>query len=360
MSIFLMKQSPMQQAPLPAHRAARAMRKSSHGGNNYAVCTLDFLKERKFMKPFFKITLLSLSMFTVLLHSGSGQESWKRTVCPQSGYVYSLALDSSGQIFAGTGANGVYYYKDNTWKAISSLLENIAAYTVIVDSKGHLFTGTDDGVFVSKNEGERWSEVSNGLKNEFINCLTINLTREIIFAGTGGGGIFRSFDDGYNWYEVNNGLKDKAILSLTTDKNNVIYAGTDKEGVFLSTDNGTTWKQIKEGLPISSILSLTSTASGYVFAGTREGLYRLSNLDKEWFRIAKGITAKSIYALTMSDGGKLYAGTDEGIFRSNDEGITWIKDSEGMKNAAVISLLSGNGGYVYAGTNTGEVFIKKY
>ncbi len=305
-----------------------------------------------------QLTLLLLVLILGTTTSMFAQSGLSKTYGPGTGNVYSLAIDTNGVVYAGTGANGVYYYKNGeTWKLLTTSLQGFATYAVAVDSRSHLYAGTDNGVCIVLSSSVRWAGAINGLKNQFITSLTINRSREINFAGTGGGGIFRSFDDGLYWFEADNGLKDKALHCLTTDANNVLYAGTDKAGVFFSTDNGTNWSSFGNGLPVSSILSLLASKSGSLFAGTREGLFRSSAKDQEWAPLQNGLKAKAIYALAQSATGNLYAGTDEGLFQSSDIGRTWVQVTSSAQTSAILSLVTDGKGHVYLGTDKGEVYV---
>ena len=119
--------------------------------------------------------LLVLSAVLILPHCGKKkpvspsptQISWQQTNGPSGERVVSLAINSSGQIFAGT------------------------------------FGG---GVFRSTNNGANWSQINTGLTTAYVNALAIN-SSVFIFAGAGGG-VFRSTDNGANWSQINTGLTE--------------------------------------------------------------------------------------------------------------------------------------------------------
>ncbi len=77
---------------------------------------------------------------------------WEQTNGPFGGTVSSLAINSNGDIFAGTPFGGVFRSSDN---------------------------------------GDNWTQINTGLTHTDVNALAINSNGEI-FAGTQLGGVFRS------------------------------------------------------------------------------------------------------------------------------------------------------------------------
>ena len=124
---------------------------------------------------------------------------WEQTNGPFGGTVNSLAINSNGEIFAGTVFGGVFRSSDN---------------------------------------GGNWSAINTGLTDTRVRALAINSNGEI-FAGTNGGGIFRSTDNGDNWSAINTGLTTTNVSALAINSSGAIFAGGD--GVFRSSDNGDNW-----------------------------------------------------------------------------------------------------------------------
>ena len=113
-------------------------------------------------------------------------------------------------------------------------------YSLAINSSGHIFAGTDGyGVFRSTDNGVSWTQTSN----YEVHCLAIN-SSEHIFVGTTVG-VFRSIDNGDNWTQINTGLKYNGLIhiwSLAINSSGYIFAATS-EGFYRSTDNGDNWIQ---------------------------------------------------------------------------------------------------------------------
>lgn len=99
-----------------------------------------------------KKNIILLSLAILLPFLSNAQDFWQSANGPYAGYIRSLAINSSGHIFAGTYS---------------------------------------DGVFLSTNNGDDWASINTGLTNNGVSCLAINPGGHI-FAGTAGGGVYRT------------------------------------------------------------------------------------------------------------------------------------------------------------------------
>jgi ligand-binding sensor domain-containing protein len=60
-----------------------------------------------------------------------------------------------------------------------------------LNSSAELFVGTKEGVFRSPDRGVTWLSMNDGLPNRYARSLLVN-SEGYLFVGTNGGGIFRS------------------------------------------------------------------------------------------------------------------------------------------------------------------------
>ena len=123
---------------------------------------------KKLINSFFFISLI-LVFSVSTLHA---QDFWEQTSGPGGGEVQSLAINSTGHIFAGTSGGGVFRSTDN---------------------------------------GDSWTEINNGLTSAVVLSLAINSTGHI-FAGTSGGGVFRSLESTTSVREVAGQLPSSFFL----------------------------------------------------------------------------------------------------------------------------------------------------
>ena len=118
------------------------------------------------------------------------------------GGVFTLAINKSGHIFAGTHRGGIYRSLDSgdNWSQVNNGLTTNAWVTSLdITDSGYVFTGTSSGIYLSTNNGDNWTVINTGLPDfTFVFALAINGAGHI-FAGTDGNGMFRSTDNGDNW-----------------------------------------------------------------------------------------------------------------------------------------------------------------
>ena len=125
---------------------------------------------------------------------------------------------------------GVYKSADKgeTWTAVNNGLKTLDVDSVQVNHKGVVFAGTDDGVFISRNKGESWSQTSLDKEVEIIAIDPIGT----IFVGTKKNGLFVSFDDSATWSRVES-VPEAYVSGIAIDaKGTTIYAVVNGVGVF--------------------------------------------------------------------------------------------------------------------------------
>jgi hypothetical protein len=143
----------------------------------------------------------------------------------------------------------------------------------IIDS--NLFAGVYDygddigGLFLSTNNGKKWSSFNNNLTNENIISLAVIGTN--IFAVTFPNNIFISTDKGSKWTAVNNDLTVSNVYGFAVSGENLFTA--TRNGVFLSTNNGINWSDVNNGLVNKAVSSLAINETN-LYAGTSSGVWR--------------------------------------------------------------------------------------
>lgn len=242
-------------------------------------------------------------------------------------YVWAIAKKSGGRMFAAT-EKGLYASTDkgSTWSLKSFAGKDVRA--IAVDQSGNLFAGTwGFGMFKSTDNGTTWSEVNGGLSCNAIHSLIVNDNDEI-FAGTFGSGVEKSSDHGSSWTKLNLGFD--YVWSLASSSN-ALYAGTYGKGLFKSTDNGDTWNRCA-GVASSFIYDVAATADGKnVFAcAWGAGVYSLSNESNDFTSIGMaGFNSSAVFFNPASK--KLMVGTGDGAIYTTDLSVTDVKNSASTK-----------------------------
>lgn len=197
-----------------------------------------------------------------------------------------------------SGRKIVYKSIDNglTWKATNNGL-NIDGNHVL---SMNIFRGDDNwvyistapstkrsGVFVTKNGGDSWSNVTGNLPDRYFMDIAIDpVDREtayIVLGGYDAGRIFKTTNGGINWIDISGNLPNVPTLSVTIDPfdRTNIYVGNDL-GVYFTYDSGKNWIRLNDGLPeavIAMDLSVSYPNKKLRLATHGNGAYQLPLLS---------------------------------------------------------------------------------
>ena len=287
---------------------------------------------------------------------------------------------------------GVYRSTDSgqSWQQVHQGLtdyRNLRCLTMSPD--GHLYGGTEHGLFRSENSGDQWDLI--GVPGSAVNSL-YSTDSNFLFAGTfwefdvgqlfrspdygatwikadaglqgaivgdmitlaGGGllvgtsrGLFRSDDEGLNWAPA--GLSDLWVSVLQQFSGDLIYAswvdvyGSRAPGFGVSDDGGVTWSTLAE-IQASAVAGNAE----FLFVGAEANVYRSSDQGITWTSAA---IPAWVFHLGFSPDGTLLAGTRDGLFRSIDDGLTW--QASGFSSMRVYDFIVDRQGVQLAGTASG-------
>ena len=133
--------------------------------------------------------------------------------------------------------------------------------------EGVLYTGSDDGlVYVSKNSGKTWKNISGNLPKELwvSNVYASNHDEKVVYLSLDGYRwdnfspyLFKSKNYGKTWESISSNLPDSPINVVIEDNVNedILYVGND-HGVYISLDQGKTWEPFDNGLTSAAVHDL--------------------------------------------------------------------------------------------------------
>ncbi len=196
--------------------------------------------------------------------------------------VKSIAAKGNN-IYIGTYGGGVYVSpaKVISWKAVNDGLSgNDMTVLSVALSGSRIFIGTIDGnVFSSACPGISWTHVLSAPEYQMyapgsVNC--VGVTKENYLVAGSNSGVFLSADNGNKWTALNKGMRDSTVISMSIS-GNALLAGTHGGSVYISFDNGKNWKEISDGLSKASVISVAA-GDKYYFAGTGgKGIWKLTH-----------------------------------------------------------------------------------
>jgi len=182
------------------------------------------------------------------------------------------------------GTNRIYQTEDGAqlWNSISPDLsrqlenEKIGTVTTIAVAPSNsdvIYTGMDDGlVWVSKNYGQDWEDISDSLPFRWVTRVVVHPDSDNIAYVTFSGlrwkdpqpHVFRTTDFGNSWQDISSNLPDVPVNAFAIDPKypSVLYLGSDV-GAFISMNDGEDWSVLGEGLPLVVINDMKIQDSTY-------------------------------------------------------------------------------------------------
>jgi hypothetical protein len=210
---------------------------------------------------------------------------WQKETFRES-FVTGLFHGKQGP-YAISSWNGIYQYRaiSKQWIQIDQDLKDKSSHTVLETQQGHLYTGSESGIYQSTDHGKSWKHVFDPGPIHFFAEID-----GVIFAG-GSHRLWRS-EDGKTWIRTMNPDLFPAMISTIDDAVITITSGPEFAGyrpaneVMLSSDNGANWKRMFTSLPKSlhSINDLKKIGD-VLFACSSEGIFRSSDAGSTWEHI---------------------------------------------------------------------------
>jgi photosystem II stability/assembly factor-like uncharacterized protein len=216
-----------------------------------------------------------------------------------------------------------------------------------------LYLGTGDGLYRAQRKGDGFTTELAGFAGcgEFRAPVVADVRDpRTVYAGTTKAGMFRSRDAGQTWHEINNGIVYKNIWSLVQHPTTgALYAGTSPAGVFVSTNQGDSWAECDQlpTLPttkgwtgpvpphVSRLkgLALSQADPQVIYGAIEEGwAVRSQDGGHTWEQIATGLNHDGHWIVTLPSGPRsVVASTGGGMFRSDDGGEHWLESNKGLE-----------------------------
>lgn len=248
-----------------------------------------------------------------------------------------LASDDAGRTFAASNRGFAQRY-------VSSVVVDRSApqtlYAGLMNDKEF------GGVFVSRNGGVDWQQLSAGLDGRDVLSLQ-QADDGTLVAGTNRG-VFLLPADGSVWRATGTVLREKVLISAKTRRRKPAkkvasrgsQAGSELEaqvnyveltpkkwflaslaGLFVSNDEGKSWRS--EEVAGDKGFIRVKAAESLVLAITHKGAWLLDDNGESWNRLPLPPYVGTVYSGAITPGPELWLATREGAFRSKDRGATW-------------------------------------
>lgn len=274
------------------------------------------------------------------------------------GFESALAVTSAPQTrirvggtawFLGTN-QGLFRSTDQgqRWEHLPALRDQSVNALLHRHNQGsvEVFAGTEQGLYVSRDTGLSWLAAPGFPHPQSQMVYALVIWQDRLVVGTGKGlyslpldRLIPALPEASDAWLPARGLGDRAILSLRQDSGS-LYVGTD-QGVYRSVpgavleSRGDRWEALDAGLTATAGRTLLIT-NNQLLVGTEQGLFATAATGPRlepvsWSRSNPGLLNTQITALASSqDGTTILAGTTAGGYRSTSGGRTWEPWDEGL------------------------------
>lgn len=304
----------------------------------------------------------------VVVSSDNGKNWTKKNTGLTNTNVLSLASGSS-KIYAGTSGGEIFITNDNceSWSKLYpkdsiKIFKKINTITVF---DNNILIGTNNGVFLSTDEGNNWIQKNSGLFFDPLLIYSLVINGEYVYAATYRG-LFRSSLEKIVWEEYQIGTVTAQFVTVAVE-DSIIITGRSGD-LFISKNGGKSWDNKKFLHEIQDLKILNKE----MYCGTIGGIYKSTDLGESWIDLNKGIGNTLINTITANSNG-LYAATyGNGVFISSDNGDNWKEINSGLENSystsftnSIISegsevYLASMNGFYYSSDSGKNWINKKY
>ena len=261
----------------------------------------------------------STSVNATAIDAGKG---WHKGGCLQNFPVGDVSALPSGRILAAINASTYPYYSDDnaaSWLPLKTFSGNYVISKILSTSAGVYMATQNAGVFFSGDNGQTWSNITNGIPN-------------------------------------NQGFAD---MTLTPSGRLIV---TNTSGLFVSTDNGQSWDEEDYQLPTGASYYPCEQLNGDLYViGSDVSVYKLPNHTGTWLSVASlgGYLLSNVGSMYVDEHGNMFIGSPKdapgapgSLYESTDGGQTWNQlfthAAVGPSYANITDISKLNGTYYFS------------
>ncbi len=235
-----------------------------------------------------------------IAHFGASEGMIERQI---SAFVES----QSGVLWVAT-TNGLFRSRGEQFEQLPLIPTYYAC--LAEDRRGHIWTGTHDGVLVlDGSSGQLIFQLgySDGLPDKDITALCVD-KRGDVWIGTNHG-LVRWSNGTITSFSAETGPSHLHVTAILQDKDGNLWVGTSN-GILRSTGAGFSTMDETEELSRSDVLSLAEDSEGSLWIGTLDGLHRLRDVNFTTFTTHEGLGGDYVTGILEGRDGSMFFGSD--------------------------------------------------
>ncbi len=284
-----------------------------------------------------------------------------------SDIILCIEEDSEGDLWFGTGDEGVFKIEDFTDSSLGKIqtfnihsgFPDNTVWDILLDNEGDLWFGTDKAGVVKYDQDQfRNYSIEQGFPDEQVLCLYQDLEGNI-WTGTFSSGICRLMGEHFCHYTEEQGLTNCQIYDIDQDTDGNYWLASHGRGLIkLSFINGKPFSRsytVNNGLPDNYINSIYITADNKIWLATKEnGIARFEGGRFINYNEDSHLANNYVNCIMVDSRGQVWSGTKEGISLLNGKGFFTInEDNYELPHNEVQTIIEDKTGNIWVGTLAG-------
>jgi len=260
-------------------------------------------------------------------------------------------MDNRRQLWIATQGGGVIRRRlDDSGMMISeeTLLPEASAHQILLDGED-VWAATSEGLLHVPAGGEPHMVDERRLPGAPALSLLVD-SRGRLLVGTEQGLYVRD-EPQAEFRPLHPTLEALAVSALLEDNTGALWIGTISSGLYRLNDSGLEHLNTDEGLPNNRVVSLYQDMENSLWIGTNGGLFRLRAAPFKTTTREQGLAGNFVRAVMPHSDGSLWVGTSEGVSRIAGEEVQPVHDADGPLTDSILSLDELPGGDVLIGTH---------
>ncbi len=289
-----------------------------------------------------------------------------------SDIVLSIEEDSEGDLWFGTGDEGVFKIEDFTGSSLGKIetfninngFPDNTVWDILSDNNGNIWFGTDKAGIVKYDKDQfRNYSIEQGFPDKQVLCLYQDV-EENIWTGTFSSGICRLMGEHFCHYTEEQGLANCQIYDIDQDSDGNYWLASHGRGLIkFAFYNGKPFCKsytIDNGLPDNYINSIYITEDDNIWLATKEnGIARFDGKNIINYTEENHLVDNHVNCVMVDSRQQVWSGTRGGISLLNDKGFFTINEETWeLPHNEVQTIIEDNNGNIWVGTLDGLAKFK--